>query len=364
MECRLLYVVGQLRTGGLERQLFYLLQALDRDRFRPVVVVWSCCETDTYVPQIRNLGVPLYYFPQAFSRFAKMTKFRRLVESLAPEVVHSYCFYTNFAAWWGTRGTTAIPVGSIRNDFPTEWRGSGIVLGRLSARWPRVQICNSFAAHEEVERHRGPFKPAHVRSVLNGLDTRRFRATTELPPKPTLIAIGRLEPQKRWDRLLRAIASVAEKKLEFYVRHAGEGSLLPKLRTQARDLGVEKLINFMGIRHDIAELFAYSTFLIHTADEEGCPNVVMEAMSCGRAVVSTDAGDIPRLVEDGKTGFVVRRGDDEALVECMVRLITDRELCRSMGEAGRVKAEQEFGLERLVSETLATYRSAGWIDPS
>ena len=117
-----------------------------------------------------------------------------------------------------------------------------------------------------------------------------------------------------------------------------------------------------GVHDNISDQLAESTFLIHTADYEGCPNVVMEAMACGRAVVATDAGDVPLLVEDGKTGFVVRRGEDGALVDRMIRLITDRELCRRMGEAGRAKAEQEFGLDRLVAETLAGYRNAGWKD--
>jgi glycosyltransferase involved in cell wall biosynthesis len=362
MRCRLFYLVGQLRTGGLERQLFYLLQAMDRERYRPAVAVWSCHENDTYVPQIRNLGVPLYLFPRTFSRSAKMAKFRQLVVSLAPEVVHSYSFYTNFAAWWATLGSTAIPVGSIRNDFPTERQESGQILGRLSARWPPAQICNSLAVEKNVADSVGPFKPAQLRTVLNGLDIQRFVPNPKLPPKPTLLAIGRLDPTKRWDRLLKAVASIATRKLEFSVRHAGEGALLPQLAAQARHLGVDKLINFLGVRHDIPELFANSTFLIHTADEEGCPNVVMEAMACGRAVVSTDAGDVPRLLEDGKTGFVVRRGDDAALVERTVTLITDQDLCRSMGEAGRVKAEREFGLDRLAAETLDAYRAAGWKD--
>jgi len=56
----------------------------------------------------------------------------------------------------------------------------------------------------------------------------------------------------------------------------------------------------------------------------------------------------------------VRRTDDAMLVECIVKLITDRDLCRRMGEAGRAKAEREFGLDRLVGETLAAYRGAGW----
>jgi glycosyltransferase involved in cell wall biosynthesis len=362
MRCRLLYVVGQLRTGGLERQLFYLLHAMDRERYQPALVAWSGCENDTYVPQIRNLDVPLYLFPGRLSRFAKMAKFRGLVRGLAPDVVHSYSFYTNFAAWWATLGSTTIPIGSIRNDFFTERQEAGRILGRLSSRWPAAQICNSLAVEKNVDSSVGPFKPVYLRTALNALDIKRFTVNPELPPKPTLLAMGRLDPTKRWDRLLKAIASVATKKLEFSVRHAGEGALLPDLEGQARCLGVEKLINFLGVRHDISELFAGSSFLIHTADEEGCPNVVMEAMACGRAVIATDAGDVPRLVEDGKTGFVVQRRDDDTLVECMVKLITDQDLCLSMGKAGRAKAEREFGLERLVSETLVAYRTAGWKD--
>jgi glycosyltransferase involved in cell wall biosynthesis len=86
----------------------------------------------------------------------------------------------------------------------------------------------------------------------------------------------------------------------------------------------------------------------------------MEAMACGRAVVATDAGDIPSLVEDGKTGFVVHRGDETTLVARMMTLMTDYDLCRRMGEAGRAQAEQQFGLDRLVSDTLAAYRAMGW----
>ena len=88
----------------------------------------------------------------------------------------------------------------------------------------------------------------------------------------------------------------------------------------------------------------------------------METMACGRAVVATNVGDIPDLVEDGKTGFVVHRGDNEMLGSRMATLVTDRDLCRRMGEAGGAKAEQEFGLGPLVMETLSAYQAAGWKD--
>jgi glycosyltransferase involved in cell wall biosynthesis len=146
----------------------------------------------------------------------------------------------------------------------------------------------------------------------------------------------------------------------YLIQIAGDGRLRGMLDQQARDLGIADCIEFLGYTEDIPGLLANARFLVHTSDSEGCPNVVMEAMACGRAVIATDAGDVPSLVEEGKTGFVVPRGDEPALLTRMVALMTDYELCRRMGEAGRAKAEQQFGLDRFVSETLAAYRAMGW----
>jgi glycosyltransferase involved in cell wall biosynthesis len=134
------------------------------------------------------------------------------------------------------------------------------------------------------------------------------------------------------------------------------------LQQQALRLGVADCVEFIGHSDNIPGVLAEATLLAHTSDSEGCPNVVMEAMSCGRAVVATDVGDVPYLIDDGKTGYVVCCGDDAMLAERLASLITNRDLCRRMGEAGRAKAEREFGLDRLVGETLAAYRAAGWRD--
>jgi len=363
MTCRLLYVIGQLRAGGSERQLYYLLQAMDRERYRPVVVVWNVHENNVYAPLIRALGVTLHFFHPEFSAAAKLREFRRLVRELNPEVVHSYSFYTNFAAYWAAVGTQAVALGSIRSDFTFDKQSNGPWLSRLSSRWPRHQICNNSLAAAAVRRSRSLFVPEQVYVVRNGVDLELFRS---VPLSATgqvhILGVGSLFPVKRWDRLLVSALELKQRGLDCLVRIAGDGPLRRSLEQLAQDLGLANCIEFIGHTDDIPRLLSGATFLVLTSDNEGCPNVVMEAMACGRAVVATDVGDIPSLVEDGKTGFVVRRGDDTALVARMATLITQIDLCRQMGEAGRVKAEREFGLDRLVAETLAAYRAAGWKD--
>jgi len=333
---------------------------MDRERYNPVVVVWNYSENDSHVAWVRSLGVPIHYFTQASSSFKKLIAFRRIVKELRPQIIHSYSFFTNFVVWWGAFGSNAIPLGSIRNDFISERRIAGRLVGQLSGRLPCRHIANSFAAKDNAQQFSWISKPSKIFTVRNALDIDQFEAHPLPKGQPLLLAAGRLCPEKRWDRLLRTVARVADTGLVFSVYLAGEGPLRKKLEAEAKNLGVDMVVKFLGLRSDIPTLLKESAFLVHTADEEGCPNIVMEAMACGRAVVATDAGDVPYLVDDGKTGFVVPRGDCEKLAERLMTLIGDHQLCLDMGKEGRAKAEREFGLERLVVETLEAYKHAGW----
>ena len=361
--CRLLYLVGQLRAGGLERQLFYLLQGMDRQCYKPVLVVWNFCENDLYVGEIRGLGVPIYSLPEGASRGAKLKDLRALLRLLNPEVVHSYSFFTNFAAQWATFGTHTVPIGSVRSDFFLAKNESGPFLGRLSARWPRAQIYNSQSAAKYAEESKEIFVPQKIFVVQNGLDVTRFAEfCTPVPVGAIILGVGSLFPVKRWDRLLKAAAEMRQRGVDFTIQIAGDGLLRRVLQQQIKDLGITHCVEFLGHRQDIPSLISQARFLVHTADSEGCPNVIMEAMACGRPVVAMNAGDIPFLVDDEKTGFVVRQGDQVSLVQRMLELLQSHSLCVQIGTAAREKAEREFGIERFTKETLEAYRKAGWKD--
>lgn len=334
---------------------------MDRRRYRPAVAVWGKSQNDHYAPLIRALDVPVISLGTYPTRLAKWQALRSLVSELRPEVIHSYSFYTNILAWWAARGTAAIPIGAVQSNFIAERQNNWKLLGKLSARWPPAQIFNSSTAAQNAKDVATFFRPSRSYVVKNGVDLDKF-SPQRYPERGYILAVGSLLPVKRWDRLLRAAAHLGGKGIEREVLHAGSGPLREELEAMARELGVDHLIRFLGNRHDIASLLAGAAFLVHTSDVEGLPNVVLEAMACGRAVVATDVGDVPHLIDDGKTGFIVPRQDESVLVDRMATLLADRELSRRLGEAGRIKAEREFSLERLISETFAVYRAEGWKD--
>jgi glycosyltransferase involved in cell wall biosynthesis len=284
-----------------------------------------------------------------------------MVHQMKPEVVHSYSFYTNFAAYWATIGTKIISIGSVRSNFVLDKNKCGVVMGRVNARWPRSIIFNSFASVQNAKGSNSLFVPSNMMVVRNGLDLERFRPTpVPKTGRACIVAVGSLLPVKRWDRLLKAASELKTQGFEFVIEIAGIGPLKYELEREAIELGLNGDVSFLGHTKDIAELLSKAAFLVHTSDVEGCPNAVMEAMACGRAVVATDAGEIPFLIEDGKTGFIVRRGDEGTLVDRIAKLLSDSERCSKMGIAGREKAERELGVDRLLVETFAAYEAAGW----
>lgn len=363
--CRLLYVVGQLGLGGLERQLYYLLATLERSRYRPALVAWNDNPNEKYYRDIAALKIPIYGLPTPASPIVKLRAFRKLTRTLSPEVIHSYGFHTNFAAYYAALGTGAVAVGSLRSDFATVRKAGGRLRGDLNARWPSFHISNSHFCAELAHKTSRFFSPREFAVIRNGLDLKAFQqAEQDAGDNVSVVGVGSLLPVKRWDRFLKAIRHVNRLKTrptQFSI--AGDGPLRPMLDREAVSLGVAETVVFLGPVHDVPALLHSASFLVHTSESEGCPNVVMEAMACGLPVVAMDAGDIPSLIEHGKTGFVVGQDDEVGLANRILQLSNDASLRREMGRAARAKAERDFGLDRLMLQTLAAYRSAGWADP-
>ena len=216
--------------------------------------------------------MPIYSLGKARSRLGKLTALRQLASQLTPEIIHSYNFYTNFAATWAAVGTNAIAIGSVRNAFAWSKQMSGPVVGRLSARWPKHQICNSFAAAEEVRWARSYFVPKQTYVVTNGLDLARFRQT-DVPMRESaeIVGVGYWLPAKRWDRLVRAAATLKKRGFRFRIRMVGGGPLATALQQQIRHAGVVDCVQLVTHTDDVPSLLAEAAFVVHTADNEGCP---------------------------------------------------------------------------------------------
>lgn len=356
----IVYLIGQLGSGGSERQLYYLVSKLADGAYRPAVVVWNFAESEPYVKRLREIGAEVYGLDRQ-SRCARLHALRARVRACGAEVVHSYSFYTNILAYLSVANSGAISVGSLRLDVRAEVRRSGVVRAAFNLSRPHHLVCNSHATAEAACNLPAVVRPRAIHVVANGIDVTPFNPGGAADwHEPHIVGIGSLLHGKRWDRLIEAASALRCRGTRFRMSIAGDGPLKERLQGEIARRGLGDRVRILGYVDDVPHLLAESSFVVHTADEEGSPNAILEAMAAARAVIATDVAGCRELVRDGESGFLVRRDDEADLIERIVTLVENQDLCGRMGAAGRRRVEADFTLERLIENTLNVYRRAGW----
>jgi glycosyltransferase involved in cell wall biosynthesis len=117
---------------------------------------------------------------------------------------------------------------------------------------------------------------------------------------------------------------------------------------------IRQHISFLGVRKDMASLYAAADVFLLCSDNEGMPNVIMESMLMGLPVVCTNVGAIPDLVQDNVTGFIHAVGDIDGMAHDVVRLLKDHDLRQAFADAGREHIA-EFSMEKLADRAVAAY---------
>jgi glycosyltransferase involved in cell wall biosynthesis len=122
------------------------------------------------------------------------------------------------------------------------------------------------------------------------------------------------------------------------------------------ELGLAGRVRLLGWRREVAELIAGADLFVLSSRWEGMPNVVLEAMACGRPVVATDIPGTAELVVPDVTGLLVPRDDPGALAAAIERLLHNQQLAASLGSSGRERARQVFPLAAMVRQNVELYR--------
>lgn len=208
--------------------------------------------------------------------------------------------------------------------------------------------------------------PDKLRSVPLGLELEpfvesprhrgEFRAELGVPDGTRLVGIvGRLVPVKGHTVFLKAARLVLSRLPNVRFLIIGDGELREGLESQARDLGIDGGVTFLGWRHDLPRVYADLDLVVLSSYNEGSPVALIEAMAAGRAVVSTDVGGVSDVVSDGVNGLLVPPRDPESLAGAIVRLLSSERSLPAMGAAGREAVYPKYSINRLVSDVREIY---------
>jgi len=356
-----LHLCESSETGGAESMLISLVEGLDKNRYRSLV----CLLSDGWLKvELEKRGIDTLVVPQPHSiDFHWLFRVYRLLRDRAIDIMHAHEFATNvYASVLST--VTGIPVIATahgKNYYSDKWRRRAAY--RFVARQSVMVAVSNDLKRFLTERIGIP--PGSIRVVHNGIDLERYAVGKEGTAvrdelgigadQPVVGTVGNLFAVKGQTYLLRACKLVAGVFPGFLLLIAGEGEQLALLEREASELGIGANVKFLGFRDDVPSLLRAMDVFVLPSLSEGLPLSILEALALQKAVVATNVGGIPEIVQNGVTGFLVPPKDLEALAEKIILLLRDPQKAADIGRAGRAKVEEGFRLGQMVGQYQALY---------
>lgn len=366
---RILHVITTLDVGGAEMHLLAQVRGQSALGHAPSVAFLK--GHGTLEPDFRAAGA------RAVVRLPLGPGFPWRLRQLArdADVVHTHLLKADMAVAAATLlvGGRARLVSSKHNDEQVLRRPLVSRVHGLFGNRPQRTIVLSDHVGRFIAQF-GRVDPRKLVRIYYGLDPAPFEAAAAAaastraalrsslgfaPEDVLLICVARFAPQKAHDVLLRAFARAREREPRLALLLVGDdpfGDGRRKAEALASELALGARCVFAGIRRDVPALLAASDVFVMSSLWEGLGLVFLEAMAARLPVVSTRVSAIPEVVLEGQTGLLVPPADAEALSQALLALARDPAERRRMGERGAARVRADFGLSRMVEETLAVYR--------
>lgn len=282
---------------------------------------------------------------------------KTIVADRGIHLVHSHEYKTDLLAWLLARHAGVTAVSTAHG-----WTGHSLrerrfyypANKRLLARFPAV-----VAVSEQIRQEllACGARPERVQVLLNGIDPTLFRRDPSriaverqrlglLPSAIVIGSVGRLAPQKRYDVLVDAFASIAARNPHARLLIAGEGGERAALEAQIGRLGLDASCQLLGQVDDVAGFHHALDLFVQSSDYEGTPNVVLEAMALETPIVATGVGGTAEICRPGVDGLVVAPGSAAVLQSAMELALGDPEAREARVLSARRRVEEELSFER------------------
>ncbi|MBN1427329.1 MAG: glycosyltransferase family 4 protein [Anaerolineae bacterium] len=201
-----------------------------------------------------------------------------------------------------------------------------------------------------------------------GLDVAQFKTDRKVANnvEPLILSVGSLIEKKGHEYLIDACACLAERGIPFHCDIAGGGPRRRYELLQSRIIRnhLQERVTLLGpVRQDRlvehyqrSDIFALPCVVAKSGDRDGVPVVLMEAMACELPVVTTAVAGIPELVEDGRTGLIVKERDVASLAAALEKLIVDDPLREKLGKQARQKVQADFNIQQSAAKLASVFQ--------
>ncbi len=360
---KVLHLFVSLPVGGAEDLLASIMTGLDPARFSPVA---ACIGTLGPVgEELRRQGfavVELGLDSKRTSFWRIVLTIRRLLRDQAPAILHTHLYHPNLYGRLASLGL-GLPgvVASVHNAY-SRVKVHRCVWNYLLAYVTDRLLVSSRQVYQDVRRYdRVP--PAKILMMPYGIRLEEVDCPlTKAAAKAALGVsgfclgtIGRLEEQKGHQDLLAAVPMMLAGIPDLQVLLVGEGRRRAELEQQVRELGIDRVVHFLGTRRDLPQLYRAMDIFILPSLWEGLPLVLLKAMAAGLPVIASRVSGAEDVIVDGVNGRLVPAGQAAALAQAVLELQAQPELWPQWGQAARQTIATTYSIEVMITKLQELY---------
>lgn len=354
MKIRVLFVLENLAAHGAHRTTLNLVRSLNREQFEPALVVVEE-KGDLFAELPQDISVHYLSKKRKYNKFAIPLYVARIARIARRYDIVVGCIELRmtYLAYVGARMAGKKVIGWVRIALDKHIAIQMHSKHHTIVKWlyPRLDkiVCVSKGAETSIRNCLGDKlkKPPSVAYNVYDIDAIVERGKARLPEeldpifeRPTIIGVGRLMKQKRFDVLIHAFSILRKKGLDANLCIVGTGFLEGELKALVTELRLTDFVFFPGYIANPYPIIKRSHVFVLSSDYEGLSGVAMEAMALGVPVVATSCDGTTELISDGHNGLLAPVGDPEAIASGIESLFLDKNLRARISRHGERRAHE------------------------
>ncbi len=354
---RILQLIPETRLGGAESFGFMLSVELAR-RGHDVLLLATYANGPLF-DRMRPTGLKVSAFARRGRLDPGIYRFlAKAIRDFRPDLMHGHNFAAN--SWVRLLGLRFPKVPVICHEHSgkkTSQMRHRYLLDRLLHRRSTAVFTVSRELYDLLGR-RYRVDPSRLHYLPNGIDLDRYAVPVEnVRRSDEIVCVANLSRVKNHEGLLRAWKTLLDVHPEAHLTLVGEGGLRESLQRQACAEGIAEHVEFAGRCEDIRPYLWRASAFVLPSHREGMPLSVLEAMAASLPCVVSAVGELPKIIEDGRSGLLVPPGDHERLAEALCSVLRDVDAAGGMGRRAAETVAGRYGLGPCVDAIEKVYRS-------
>lgn len=363
---KIIFLIPTLLMGGGERVVSELSLNLP-DSIEKIIVLFQKQATYPYKGKLVSLDIPLNnnFLFKIFYFFVAVSRFRKIVKKEKPDFVVSFVRPANIINVL-SGAKAVLRVDSFLSSLPGFWYK--ILVKIFYSRAFRI-VCVSNASAGDLALNFG-VKKEKIKVIYNPLNLDEINKKSLEPlekqhlkifENPVIINVGRLDKWKNQELLVKILPKIKEKIPRAQLVILGKGYMENDLKKEAKNLGVEGSVHFLGWQDNPYKFLARSKVFASSSLREGLPFGILEALSCGLPVVSADCDSGPKEILQplsGKFGIVTPpiKSDEkgEKIKEAIISILSDQKIALDFSKAGQARAK-DFDIKNIIKQWKFIY---------